>query len=179
MPRSSKGKAVQLTEKNPYTALNIGQRRYVEARLQGLTINAAYRAAGYVMTESMHRGAASAMECNPKVRAALKWLVKESTKDVMQLSKSDVMTGMLDAVSAAATAGELVMAWRELGKLIGAYEPERRILEIHDYSEDELKRLSDAELLQLAGGRMSEAIDGEFREITEQLRAPDTVEADV
>jgi hypothetical protein len=108
---------------------------------------------------------ASKLEHHPKVREAIKYLIKDSTKNVLELSKSDVMTGMLDAVEAAATASELVMAWRELGKLIGAYEPERRILEIHDYTEEDLKTLSDDDLVKLSGGRMRDAIDGEFREI--------------
>jgi len=72
---------------------------------------------------------------------------------------------MLDAVEAAATASELVLAWRELGKLIGAYEPEKKILEVHDYSREELKTLTDKELAQLAGDRYKDAIDAEFEEI--------------
>ena len=58
---------------------------------------------------------------------------------------------MMDAVSAAATAAELVMAWREIGKLLGVYEPERRVLEVKDYTTDELKTLSDRDLAKLAG----------------------------
>ena len=104
-------------------------------------------------------------ESHPKVRAALRWIVKESGMKAEELTKSDVMTGMLDAVDAAATASELVMAWRELGKLIGAYEPEKRILEVHDYTRDELKTLTDEELLQLAGSKYADAIDGEFTEV--------------
>ena len=72
---------------------------------------------------------------------------------------------MMDAVSAASTAAELVMAWREVGKLLGAYEPERKILEIRDYSREELKMLPDDELLRLAGGRMQDAVDGEFYDV--------------
>ena len=158
--RSENGSEVSLTEENPYTRLNVKQRRFVEARLQGLPVLAAGKAAGWADAT-----AASRCEHSPKVRAAIKFLIKDSTKNVLELSKSDVMTGMLDAVEAAATSSELVMAWRELGKLIGAYEPERRILEIHDYSEDELKTLSDEDLVKLSGGRMRDAIDGEFREI--------------
>ena len=37
---------LQLTDNNPYTALSVKQRRYVEARMQGLTRPAAARAAG-------------------------------------------------------------------------------------------------------------------------------------
>jgi len=71
----------------------------------------------------------------------------------------------MDAVASAATAGELVMAWREIGKLLGAYEPEKRILEIRDYSQAELKTVSDKDLLSLAGGKMQEVIDGDFKEL--------------
>lgn len=153
-------KELQLTEKNPYTELSLMQKNYVEARLQGLTCAAAGRACGTA-------GNPQQIEHNPKVRAAIRYLLRESTANIKDLTKSDVMTGMLDAVEAASTAAELVMAWRELGKLIGAYEPERKILEIHDYSQDELRELSDQDLLRLAGGRMKDVIDdAEFEEIS-------------
>ena len=153
-------KSVTLTERNPYTELTLQQKNYVEARMQGLIPAAAGRAAGVPKTVVTMQ-----LEKNPKVRAAIRYLIRESTLNVKDLTKSDVMTGMLDAVEAASTAAELVMAWRELGKLIGAYEPEKKILEIHDYSKDELKELSDKDLLQLAGGRMQDVIDGEFEEV--------------
>lgn len=152
-------KELLLTECNPYTELSLLQQRYVEARLQGLYPAAAGRAAGIA------EGSSSQLENNPKIRAAIRYLVRESAQSVEELTKSHVMTGMLDAVNAAATASELVMAWREIGKLLGAYEPERKILEIRDYSPDELKTLSDKDLLELTGGRMQEAIDGEFEEL--------------
>jgi hypothetical protein len=153
-------KTIALTERNPYTELTLQQKNYVEARMQGLIPAAAGRAIGAPATV-VH----TQLERNPKVRAAIRWLIRESTKSVKELTKDDVMTGMLDAVEAASTAAELVMAWRELGKLIGAYEPEKKILEIHDYSKDELKELSDKDLLQLAGGRMQDVIDGEYEEV--------------
>jgi hypothetical protein len=58
------------------------------------------------------------------------------------------------------------MAWRELGKLIGAYEPEKKILEIHEYKAEDLKMLSDKELAQLAGDKFAAAIDAEFEELS-------------
>jgi len=159
--KSDKGtKAVALTERNPYTELTVLQRRYVEARMQGLPVGAAGKAAG---EQSMK--AASMMERSPKVRKAIKFLVRDSMRNVEELTKSDVMTGMLDAVEAAATASELVLAWRELGKLIGAYEPEKKILEIHDYTRDELKAMTDNDLLRLTGGKLADTIDAEFEEI--------------
>jgi len=152
-----------LTEVNPYTQLTLIQKRYVEARLQGLNQKMSAKVAGFnTETGGMYM---DALERNPKVRAAIRYLIRESTQSVDELTKSDVMTGMMDAVDAAATAGELVMAWRELGKLIGAYEPERKILEIRDYSNDELKQLSDKDLLKLAGKRMTDTIDADYEEV--------------
>jgi hypothetical protein len=83
------------------------------------------------MSSVKNPGNIDSLEKNPKVRAAMRWAIKESGQRAEELTKNDVMTGLLDAVDAAATASELVMAWRELGKLIGAYEPEKKILEIH------------------------------------------------
>jgi len=159
----SDGKDVVLTERNPYTELTILQRRYVDARLQGLNATAAARAAGAAHPESGNT--MTSLEKNPTIRAAIRWCIKESGLRAEELTKNDVMTGMLDAVDAAATASELVMAWRELGKLIGAYEPEKRILEIHEYDASDLKVLSDKELAQLAGDKFADAIDGEFEEL--------------
>ncbi len=158
-------KQVVLTEDTPYSRLTINQRRYVDARLQGLGPVAAARAAGV---------SEGSLERHPKVRAAIKWVVKESGTKASDLTKSDVMQGMLDAVDSAETSQELVAAWRELGKLIGAYEPERKILEVRDYSKDELKVLSDAELAQLAGKEMSDVIDGEFQELHEKQTEEET-----
>lgn len=163
--------AVALTEDNPYTRLTILQRRYVEARLQGLGVIAACRAAGIAETDN------AKYEKNPRVRAALRWCVKESGLKAEELSKTDVMTGMLDAVEAAATASELVLAWRELGKLIGAYEPEKKILEIHDYTKDELKQLSDDDLRRLSGGKYASAIDAEFEEIKKHAESKSEAES--
>jgi hypothetical protein len=140
-PSQRASKNPQLTEKNPYTELNVLQRRFVEARMQGLAIGAAGKAAG--CKSQQH---ASTLERSPKVRKAIKYLIKDSTRNVKELGKSDVMTG-------------------ELGKLIGAYEPEKKILEIHDYTKDELKQMSDEELLGLSGNKYADVIDAEFEEI--------------
>lgn len=151
-----------LTENNPYTALPVKERRYVEARLQGLAQTAAARAAG------LDASSATRVERNPRVKEAIRYLLKESTVNVNELTKSDVLTGMMDAVNASATASELVMAWREIGKLLGVYEPEKKVLEIKDYSQQELNEMRDEELLQLAGGRMQDVIDvddADFEEI--------------
>lgn len=152
-------KELTLTDDNPYTALPVKQRRYVEARLQGLAQTAAAKAAGLDSKNT------TKYERNPRIRAAIRYLLKESTLNVDELTKSDVLTGMMDAVNASATASELVMAWREIGKLLGVYEPEKKVLEVHDYSQQELREMKDEDLLKLAGGRMQDVIEADFEEI--------------
>lgn len=164
-------KEIQLTEENPYTALTILQRRYVEARMQGLVPAAALKACGAAKGNNLER--------SPKVKAAIRYLVKEGSHRANELTKDDIKSGFLDAVEAAATSSELVLAWRELGKLIGAYEPEKKILEIHDYTKDELKQLSDDELVKLSGGKYADAIDGEFEEIRRTAARTTVEEADL
>lgn len=154
-----------LTEDNPYTQLTLKQKNYVEARLQGLTPAAACRAAGVSDNSTQ-------MERSPKVRKALRYLIKESTKNVADLTKDDVVQGMLDAVDAASTSTELVNAWREIGKLMGVYEPEKKVLELRDYTAQELKTLPEEELVRLSGGKYADAIDGEYRELKEENNVP-------
>ena len=166
-----------LTEENPYTRLGVKGRRYVDARLQGLGPVAAKKAAGIRDNGSY--------EQRPTIRAAIKYVVQQGCKRASDLSKSDVMQGMLDAVDAAETSQELVSAWREIGKLIGAYEPERRVLEIRDYTKEELKSLSDEQLAELAGREMKDVIDGEFYELATsetsdgEGRSPGSDEAEI
>ena len=159
--QGTEAKELKLTEPSPYAELTVLQRRYVEARCQGLAPRAAAAAAG--MAEP--KNALPVMERHPKVRKAIAWVVNESFGDVSDITKNDVLRGMKDAVESAATSQDLVSAWREIGKLIGAYEPERKILEVHDYTKEELKSLDEAELVRLAGSKMSSAIDGEFYEV--------------
>lgn len=164
MSNLKKKLTVSLTEKTPYTQLSLVEKNYVEARLQGLTVQASGKLAGLQDSSSPAR-----LERSPKVRAAMRYLVKEGMQRSEDLSKNDVMRGMMDAVETAATSTELVGAWREIGKLIGAYEPERRILEIHDYSQEELKVLPEADLLKLAGKHFEDVIDGEFFEFNHDV----------
>lgn len=161
-------KELILTEDNPLQRLGLSHRRYVEARLQGLTQGASAKVAG--VKNGTH------MERHPGVRAALKWAITESFGNVEDIGKNDVLQGMKDAVESAATSGELVMAWREIGKLIGAYEPERKILEVHDYTKEELKALKDEDLLRMAGGRMQDALEGEFHEVSSKTPEPAEIE---
>lgn len=135
------------------------QLHYVEARLQGLAPTAAARAAG------LSDGDSGQYERAPRVREAMRWAVQQGMKQAEDIDKNDVISGMMDAVTAAGTAAELVMAWREIGKLIGAYQPEKKVLEIHTYNEKDIKSLPSDELMRLAGKELQDVIEGEFAEV--------------
>ena len=88
----------------------------------------------------------------------------------------------MDAVESAATSTELTMAWREIGKVIGAYAPERTELIVGDMTPDRLRQLSEKELLGLVdqGKQAPEALvhvlDGEFEVLRTACEDPVEIE---
>jgi hypothetical protein len=68
----------------------------------------------------------------------------------------------MDAVNAAQSSTELVMAWRELGKLVGAYEPEVKIVKHVDVTAEKVRSMKDEDLLAMSA--------------MEDYRLPDVIE---
>lgn len=162
---------------HPSTKLSERQTLYVRHRLNGLSAKASALAAGY----SNPGSTAFVLERNPKIRDLVDQARIAATEKAA-VDKERVMQGFLSAVDAATTATELVQAWRELGKLIGAYEPQKVELsvKIEDLTDQQLRSMSDAELAHYAN--MQELLkpkrptvieDAEFEEITSQA-APGT-----
>ena len=93
--------------------------------------------------------------------------IKEDTVQVQEavrvlqenlgLTREDIIAGMLDAVHASQTSIELISAWREVGRLIGAYAPQRLRVE-HTHNVDALMQqinvMSETDLLRIAGDSM-------------------------
>lgn len=117
------------------------ERTYVACRVQGSPPMAAAQIAGY----GDFPGAAKRLEANPKVQAAMHAAVRTQLLN-RQITKQDVINGLMDAVHASGNATELVAAWREIGKIIGAYAPIK--VETKTRKED-LKCLPDHELINL------------------------------
>ncbi len=73
----------------------------------------------------------------------------------LQIDRQDVIQGLLEAVQMAREQQEpaaMVSAWRELGRLMGFYAPERRLVEVSAAAGAEggrYERMSDAELQRL------------------------------
>ena len=91
------------------------------------------------------------------IRAAIEACVRVRSRE-LQITRKDVLDGFLDAVRASATATELVASWREIGRMIGAYEPEKSPTE-KDITEkkEQLAELTDEELAKRA------SLPGEYK----------------
>jgi Terminase small subunit len=155
------------------------QRLYVEARLTGLNIHQSGIAAGVKVPDVN----AYRLEKHPGVRAALDAASRMATEK-MDLRRDDVLRGLQDAVVAAATSAELTAAWREIGKVIGAYEPERHehVLKLEDLTLERLQTLPTAELAKMAEGkdfvvnRDEDALDAEYEVLNDSITPPEPID---
>lgn len=129
--------------------LSSGEVTYVESRLMGNPPVVAARMAGLRNPENE----AKRLEKDVRVRDALEASVKMNVYE-RKLTRDDVLAGLMDAVNMASTATELVSAWREVGKVIGAYEPQK--VDVTHRNQEQMREMSDNELAELA------AIEGEY-----------------
>jgi hypothetical protein len=141
-----------------YEGLNTRQRAYVEHRLKGLAPKPAAAAAGfspsYVSQQTMNH-----LERHPRIKVILREMGKRALKR-LALTRDDVLHGLMDAVDGAATSTELTNAWREIGKVIGAYEPEKIKISLEDMGGEDLQSMSVQELAAIAD--MQNVFEGEF-----------------
>jgi hypothetical protein len=133
-------------------SLNPKERLYVAARAQGATPVQAAVNAGYAEPGK----SADRNEQNLTVRTALEYSLKLAARQA-RVTRDDVIAGFMDAVRMAGSSAELTQAWREIGKMIGAYEPQRiKVDHTHTITMEQIAALNDDELAELA------AIDAEF-----------------
>lgn len=154
---SVKAKSVKANVPSTLEALTPQQRRYVDARVCGMNPNAAAGAAGLPATNG------AGLERSPTVQLAIKE-INEKAMSEMALTRKDVLNGMMDAVKAAGSSTELVAAWREIGKIIGAYEPQKIAVTHEMLLPEQLRVMSDRQLI-VAAGLEGMTLDGEFEEV--------------
>lgn len=142
-------------------ALTPQQRRYVDARVCGMSPTQSCKAAG------LPEGHAAGLEKSPTVQLALKE-INERAMSEMTLTRKDVINGFMDAVKAASSSTELVQAWREIGKIIGAYEPQKIAVTHEMLMPEQLRVMSDKQLM-IAAGMEGKVFEGEFTEMAEVL----------
>lgn len=93
------------------------------------------------------------------------------TQQVSNMKRETVMRGMLEAVDMAKDQrqpGTMISGWKEIGRMCGFYEPERReVVWAVGGQEllDQVQNLSKEKLLELAAE--ADTIDGEFEVVDE------------
>jgi len=156
--RSLEGEFLRLTDK---------QRLFAEARATGMTTAQAQRAAGIAETTAYE------YENHPRIKAILQGTARVALRRIA-INREDVLEGLMDAVHASQTSTELTAAWREIGKLVGAYEPEQvKHTHIHK-TQEQMEQLSDEELLKLADHE-GFTLEGEFT-VEDMDAIPDELE---
>ena len=149
---------------DPLQMLDHRERIFAEHISQGARQVVAARAAGFKQPEKL----AYRILKRPHVAKAVKYLAEENRK-AAQMDRKKVMAGFLEAIEIAKIQGDggvMVAGWREVGRMCGLYEPEKKTLDVNISAKrmiDKLETLSTEELFELADE--SSAIDGEFTEL--------------
>ena len=133
----------------------------------GMTQTEAARAAGYAdpardAYHVLHRTNVAAELAKRRAIIAKK----------LQVTKDDVIEGLARAIKDAVLLSDpqaQIAGWREIAKIIGAYAPEVKKLELssaHRRVLTHLETLSDEDLLRVADGERN-ILEGEFEELSD------------
>lgn len=135
----------------PYMGLKHGeltmqQEKLVSLIASGMTIAAAGRGAGYASASS-----ASMAHKVPAVQKALQWY-REEMRESVKFEVTNAHTMYMEAYTASANATEMKNTTDSLVKLHGLAAPENATqVNINIHGTKQLERMSDAELLKIAG----------------------------
>jgi phage terminase small subunit len=131
------------------------QMRFVaEYALDGNGTAAAIRA-GYAKTGA-HVTACRLLK-NPKVAEAL-LLSQRPIAQHLEIDRHRVLNGLLEGIDLAraqCNAMGMLAGWREIGKMLGYYAPEKKAVVVTELTQREISRfegMSDEELLALSAG---------------------------
>lgn len=153
-PRKKRGESV-VTEK---------QDKYIEARLDGKSKRQAAIDAGYNVN------GVAVIEKSADVRAALEQ-ARSELSTATQIKRADVIEMLKEAYDMAKLAAEpssMVSAAKEIGKMLGFYEPETIRIETQRNAgtvQRKLMTMTDEELMEIAEGT-AKVIDGEFQRLS-------------
>ncbi len=157
-----------VAEANPDRPLTSKMKEFVKLWAQGETILSAAIRAGY------NDGGTYAYRL-AKDPAILKIYhrEKEAYAAAVGMTRQKVMEGLLEAVEMAKIQADptaMIAGWREVGKMCGYYEPQKKQIDVNitgNVVMERLNRLSDSELLKLIGEQTTNALEGEFVEVLE------------
>lgn len=148
-------------------SLDAKQKLYVDARVNGSVPVIAARVAGYGSPDH----AAMELEADPQIRMTLELSVRMKARQTT-ITREDVVGWMLDAMRNASTSTEQLNAAKEIGKILGHYEPTKiDINKTVTLKKEQISQMGDEDLLKLA----KDALDADY-EILDFV--PEPVNAD-
>jgi hypothetical protein len=145
---------------SPDKPLTEKQRLFVENWAKGDSIASASLKAGYATSAIAYQLVKMPNVLRLREEIAAKWEADS------QMSRKQVMDGLLDAIQLARMAAEpasMIAGWREIGKLCGYYAPVEHKVKVDvtgNVIVDRLNSLSDAELLQIIQRGAQPALPG-------------------
>lgn len=135
-------------------SLDTKQKLYVESRVLGSVPVVAARVAGYRNPDKK----VVELENEPQIRMAVELSVRLKARET-EITRDDVVGWMMDALRNSVTATEQLNAAKEIGKLLGHYEPTRvDINKTVTLKQEQLRSMDDADLLRIA----KDTIDGNY-----------------
>lgn len=135
------------------------QQAFADAIVCGASQADAARAAGY------HPGSASGVMRQEEIQLMVA-NAKAEMRELSTIKKLDVLEIFIEAIDMARTLADpaqMINGAREVGRMMGFYEPETLKLEVSGNTAamaSKFKALTDSELLEIAAGR-AKVIDGE------------------
>jgi phage terminase small subunit len=135
------------------------QQAFADAIVCGSSQADAARAAGY------HPGSASSVMRQEEIQLMVA-NAKAEMRELSTIKKLDVLEIFIEAIDMARTLADpaqMINGAREVGRMMGFYEPETLKLEVSGNTAamaSKFKALTDSELLEIAAGR-AKVIDGE------------------
>ena len=153
--------ALDVANLDPVEKLNSREHAFVENIAMGMGQSASAANAGYAHPKT---NGAKVMRV-PHVLDAIHKRRGE-LRETFRIKREDVLIGLREAIKDAKLLSDptaQIAGWREIGRMLGYYEPERKIIELSDHvptAVQQLQEISTSELLELAGP--STTIDGEF-----------------
>jgi hypothetical protein len=158
---------------DPLQFLDERETIYAQMIVAGMKPPGAARAAGYKQPEKLGYRVLK----RTHVAKAVQFLAEENRK-AAQMTREKVMNGFSEAIDMArmqGDAGNMVAGWREIGRMCGLYEPERKQVDVNLNAKrviSKLETMSTDELFDFIEGESEEVVEAEFEALPDPQFKP-------
>ena len=159
-PEREDSVVMRQAENNIEIVITQKRRALADAILEGATLSEAARIA------DMHPSNANVVLKNDDVKAYLA-KAREEIEEISTMKRCDVLNIFIDAIEMARTLADpanMINGADKIAKMMGYYAPETKRIEISDDAKvlsNQLRNMSDADLIEMAARKRGKTIDGE------------------